>query len=251
MIGPFAAESARDLRGAPEVVLHVEEVERDRLLRVAAGDLEPAFLHLDLRRSAVADGHGVGTVAEGHVAPPERERLGNRLPIGRDDAARDGHAPVQPQLERVRRLAVLDVQDGVGVGVQVQAGAKADPHLDVARREVQVVGAGALHEQVPRAGWDDQGERAVGPADGLDRRQPEGSRVAAARLDVADPAADDRRAGRVLDQPAAHQDAAPELHLDGVLHGPLGPVDVEPGGEGTARPPADRRRSRTCRPARG
>ena len=92
----------------------------------------------------------------------------------------------------------------MGVGVHPEAGADAGPHLVEAGRDVEVIGAGALDEQVPRPVGDDQGERAVGPADGLDRRQVGASRVVAVRLVVDDPAAGHRRARRVLDQPAAH-----------------------------------------------
>ena len=73
-------------------------------------------------------------------------------------------------------------------GYSRKLGRGADPHLVVAGRDVHVVGAGALDEQVPRPAGDDHGERAVGPADGLDRQQVGVSRVVAGRLVVSDPA---------------------------------------------------------------
>ena len=75
---PLRRQSARDLRSAPEVVLHIEEVERDRLLRVAAGDLEPAVLHLDLRRGGhEADDQGEWPLA-GRVRSSARSRTPRR-----------------------------------------------------------------------------------------------------------------------------------------------------------------------------
>ena len=50
---PGRRRPARELDGRPEPILDVEEVERARLVGVAAGDLEPAVLDRDLRRVAV------------------------------------------------------------------------------------------------------------------------------------------------------------------------------------------------------
>src|SRR5262249_62077085 len=71
---PGRGRFARDLHGRPELLLDVQEMERGRRVGVAAGYLEPALAHPELRTAATEGGEGSPIPAVGDRSASRRER---------------------------------------------------------------------------------------------------------------------------------------------------------------------------------